>query len=308
MRNRVPASIRLGVAAGLMMLAWSGPVAAFIHVVKPGETLASIAERIYGRIQYEKLLVTANALEAQGGTRIVPGMRLEVPAVTHRQVRIGDTWSSLASRLLGSPDRADALAFANNSKPWLAPEEQAEIRVPYNLRLIVSSSNETITHIAYKFLGNKKKAWLLDRYNHLKGKSLHRGDVLLIPLTELPLTPAGRAEAKTASLARMSEAAGDARAAQNAVEAELPSLNADIRSGRYVDAISRGTTLLGRGPLTRSQKTTIHFRLLEAYVAVGAQGRAKAHCQAWKKTDPKMTLDPLRHSPKILAACGEPSK
>ncbi|HEY5145369.1 MAG TPA: LysM domain-containing protein, partial [Polyangiaceae bacterium] len=57
-------------------LAASAPAAAFTHIVKPGETLALIAERIYGEPKREVVLVGANALDVQGGTVIVPGMRL----------------------------------------------------------------------------------------------------------------------------------------------------------------------------------------------------------------------------------------
>jgi hypothetical protein len=41
--------------------------------------LAQIAERSYGRVEMEQLLVAANGLDAGGGIPIVPGMRLEVP-------------------------------------------------------------------------------------------------------------------------------------------------------------------------------------------------------------------------------------
>src|SRR6188474_3923544 len=74
---------------------------AFTHVVVQGDTLASIAEKYYGKIQYEKFLVDANLLAVEGGSPIVKGMRLEVPAVGHRTVKKGETWEQLASRLLG---------------------------------------------------------------------------------------------------------------------------------------------------------------------------------------------------------------
>src|SRR5688572_6810475 len=91
------------------VLAASG-AGAFPHVVAPGETLASIAERYYGRIQQERLLVAANFLDARGGTPIVRGMRLEVPALGHRRIVSGDSWEALAAELLGAPSRADVLS------------------------------------------------------------------------------------------------------------------------------------------------------------------------------------------------------
>src|SRR5450432_2227605 len=79
---------------------------AFPHVVKKGETLAQIAEKLYGKIELEQLLVAANGLEATpGAAPILPGMRLEVPAVSHRRVVAGETWNGLAEELLGDPIR-----------------------------------------------------------------------------------------------------------------------------------------------------------------------------------------------------------
>jgi len=131
---------------------------AFSLVVQPGETLASIAERVYGRVQYERILVAANELDLQGGLRIFPGMRLEVPAVAYRRVQKGDTWASIAQERLGSAKRADVLATANGTNPWLAPDEGAEVLIPYNLRLIVSTP-DTLPQVAYRYLGDAKKAW-----------------------------------------------------------------------------------------------------------------------------------------------------
>src|SRR5688572_26048952 len=87
---------------------------AFPLVVQPGDTLAGIAQRVYGRVEYEGLLVSANGLEPHGGIAITPGMRLEVPALAYRRVAPGDTWVGLATALLGSAARAPVLAFAND--------------------------------------------------------------------------------------------------------------------------------------------------------------------------------------------------
>ena len=73
--------------------ATAAPAHAFPHVVRPGETLAQIAERTYGRIEMEQLLVAANGLDAGRGVPIVAGMRLEIPAVGHRRASASDTSS-----------------------------------------------------------------------------------------------------------------------------------------------------------------------------------------------------------------------
>lgn len=295
-------------ALGLSLLTLVQPSAAFDHIVRPTDTLASIAEEMYGRIQYERLLVAANALEAQGGSRISAGMRLEVPAVTHLRIGQGQTWESLAADLLGSPKRAAVLAEANGTKPWLPPEQDAEIVIPFNLR-IIATGNETIVGLAYEYLGDRRKAWVLDHYNDLNGKRLRRGDVVLIPLTDLPLTEAGKAAARRAAEVTFRESLGERREAQRRVDIELPQLIADVRLGRYVDAAVRGTRFLAHGDkLTRSQRAVIHRQLLEAYVALGATGHASASCEAWRAHDKSAALNPITMSPKLIAACRSSQK
>ncbi len=294
---------KLGALLGAMMaMALTSDAGAFTHVVQQGETLASIAEKFYGRIQYEKMLVAANALEAQGGSPIVPGMALEVPAVTHRRVRGGETWADLAEELLGSKTRSDVLALANGSSPWLTPSDGLEILVPYNLR-VISGPPDSIVTIAYRYMGDMNKAWILDHYNGLKGRRLQPGDAVLVPLTDLPLTKQGKAAAARAATALRSQSAGETRAVQLNVEKELPALIADVRGGRYVDAVTRGNRFLAVGALTTPQLALIHQQLLEAYVALEAHGRATEACTNWRKHDAGATLEPVMTSPKIIEAC-----
>ncbi len=275
---------------------------AFPHVVKKGETLAQIAERTYGRVEMEQLLVAANGLDAGGGIPIVAGMRLEVPALGHHRVTAGETWSGLAAELLGDERRGDVLAIANASSPWLTPDDGQEIIVPYNLRVVAGSSDSLLT-IAYRFLGERDKAWMLDGYNHRRGDALHRGDVVLVPLVDLALTPDGKAEAASAGALVRTEGAGKAREAQHRAAAELPQLAADARAGRWTDAIARGNRMLGYGDLARAEVAAIQRALTEAYVALDAVGLAEGACAAWGEADPTRVLDPVELSPKILRAC-----
>ncbi|HVW30036.1 MAG TPA: LysM domain-containing protein [Polyangiaceae bacterium] len=280
----------------------AAPASAFTHVVQPRETLASIAERIYGRIQHERILVAANELDVQGGLSIVPGMRLEVPALSYVRIKKGDTWASVAAEQLGSPKRDVALSIANGSNPWLPVEEGAEVVIPYNLRLIITTP-DTLPQIAYKYLGDAKKAWALQQYNEWKGVELKRGDVLLVPLTDLPLTDAGKQEAAGARGLEGTEAHGETRARQLKVQSEIPALIADVRGARYADAVRRGTSFLALAELTSPELATIHRQLLEAYAALGATGLASASCDAWRKADPSVVLDPDWLSPKLVRAC-----
>jgi hypothetical protein len=229
-------------------------------------------------------------------------MRLEVPALGYHRIVHGETWETLAAELLGSPSRADVLSAANGSSPWLAPEDGSEIAIPYNLRVVVGEK-EDLTTIAYRHLGDMNKAWTLDRYNGLGGKKPLEGDVLLVPLSDLTLTEAGRKAAAAAAGSECTEAGGGARRTQQHIAQELPALVADVRSGRYAEAVTRGVRFVASGALTEPQRALVEQKLTEAYVALDAPGLAAAACSEWRKRDRAVHLDPTVISPKIIAAC-----
>ncbi|MBK8253766.1 MAG: LysM peptidoglycan-binding domain-containing protein [Polyangiaceae bacterium] len=284
------------------LLGIAADAAAFPHVVKPGETLAFIAERVYGRVEMERLLVAANGLDIGGGSPIVAGMRIEIPATSHHRVSAGETWASLATEYLGAPDRGDVLAISNDAMPWIEPSIGQEIRVPFNLRHI-AGSNESTLAIAYKYTGDRDKAWMLDKYNRLKGKSISRGDVILVPLWDLSLSEAGKLEAQQAGAVTRSEALGRAREAQKKAETEIVALLADVRHGRYTEAVARGNRTLGLGELSKPQTAAVLKALTEAYVALDADSLAAAACAGFREADPSSVLDPVEVSPKIISAC-----
>jgi hypothetical protein len=298
-------SARRTALGAVAVLALALPVSsahAFTVIVSPGDTLASLAERYYGRIQQERLLVAANFLDARGGTPIVPGMRLEVPALGHHRIAHGETWETLAAELLGSPSRADVLSAANGSSPWLAPEDGSEIAVPFNLRVAVGEREE-LPAIAYRHLGDMNKAWMLDHYNGLGGKKPVPGEVLLVPITDLTLTEAGQKAAALAAGNACSEAGGGVKRSQQHIAQELPALVADVRAGRYTEAVTRGVRFVASGALTEPQRALVEQKLTEAYVALDAPGLASAACGEWRKRDRALHLDPTVTSPKIIAAC-----
>jgi LysM repeat protein len=302
--NFAPAAALAAVA--LLEFGASSQAQAFAHTVQPNETLAQIADRVYGDAKYESVLVGANALDVQGGTVIVPGMRLEIPAPVHHTIVHGETWADLALSWLGGGDiaRADLLARANRSVPWVPPVEGQEIEIPAVVTYI-AGDGETVNTIAQRLWGDPLRGWELDPYNRREGVVVHRGEIVLVPMPHLKLTESGKAEARLAA-EREGASGGMLLERQRRADEELPELLADIRYGRYVEVVARGNRLLGSGALTHPQLAAIHRALLEAYVALDARAMAAAACVAWKSNDPSVTLDPLRVSPKVRAACGVP--
>lgn len=294
---------QLALLACLVLALVSAPAApshAFPYVAKRGETLATLSLRFYGRVDREKILVTANGVEES--VALIPGMRLEIPTVTYYRVAQGETWERLAERHLGDPKRAEALALANETMPWLPVETGREIVIPYVLRVVARPGDSTPS-LAYSYLGHRDDAYVVDRFNSLKGRPLKSGDVLLLPVTDLALTDEGADAAKEALALQAGEIAGDARDAQLRAEAEIPFLAQDVREGRWVAAVARGNQLLGAGPLADSQAARLNRSLLEAYVALEEHELARAACEDWRRADPDTPLDPIELSPKVLRAC-----
>jgi LysM repeat protein len=290
-------------AAAVVALILPSQARAFSHIVKPGETLAQIAERMYGTSKLEVVLVGANALDVQGGAVISPGMRLEVPAPGHHTIVPGESWAELALAWLGSSDiaRADLLARSNRGVPWVPPTEGQEIEIPAVVTYIAGDA-ETVNSIAARFWGDPNRGWELNPYNRRDGVLVKRGEVVLVPLPRLKLTDTGKAEARAAA-DRDGATSSVALEQQRRADADLPQLLADVRYGRYAEALARGNRILGAGSLTHPQLAAVNRSLLEAYVAIDARAAAAAACSAWRSNDPSATLDPVRLSPKILAAC-----
>lgn len=278
--------------------------AAFPHVVAPGESLATIAERVYGKVELEQVLVVANGLDLPGAGSVVPGMRVEIPAVGWHRVGPSETWEALAAAHLGDARRGELLARANDALSWVPPAPGRELLIPYNLRYVVKQGDSTMT-IAYRFLGKRDDAWIIDRYNDLGGDPVRRDDVLLVPLVDLPLTDEGRERARAGGLLTKNEGEGLDHDAQERVDLELPELASEVRAGRWIEAITRGNQLLGYGDLAAPQLARLHRMLLEAYAALGSSALAERSCGEWLRADPDAELDPVWLSPKLLKACAD---
>lgn len=315
--------------AGLCALALSivlvpADSSAFPHTMQPGETLAQLAIAMYGSARFEPILVGANGLDSHGSAT-VPGMRIEIPAPSHHRVVEGETWLDLSERFLGDRRRADSLAKLNHAVAWIPPSIAQEIEVPAVL-VHLGGDDEKMSNVAARYLGNANRYWELNAYNFRKNDGskksdeITHGEVVLVPLFELALTEEGKREARKAGGRVLTEGGGEAHEAQKRAEVEIPPLLADVRNGRYVDAVARGNRLLGSGDLTRAQLAIIHRGLLESYVALDAYGAAVGACTAWRtaletaepvKEGQKATrweLDPRTVSPKIRAACTSDGK
>jgi len=271
--------------------------APLVHIVRPGETLASIAELYYGDPRREGVLVTENGLSTGGGSAIVVGLRLLVPSVSYHRVLEGETWAELATRFYGDPSRAFVLIESNGGKSAVHPDVGAELLVPYPLRH-VADQNEAIRKLAKMYYKSQSGMNTIRRFNEDSGARVVRGQILLVPLADLVLSAAGKQLAEKQSNGAV--VGGDVRQKQASIDAELPVLREHVRSGRYADAVSMANRLIGAGDLTGSQIVSIHRELATALVALSRDDLAKDAFIRMLNEQPDAELDGVRTSPKVL--------
>lgn len=267
-----------------------------VHVVREGETLASIAERYYGDARREKVLVMENGLHLDGAT-ISIGMRLSLPTVAYHRVAEGETWNIIAARYFGTARRAETIIDANPSIRG-AVDPGAVIVVPYPLRY-VASQTESLVEVARHFYSDPDAVTWLYQFNTIRGDRLERGQVILVPLRDLTFSAEGRrllGEESSTTQAR------EMRETQSRIDAELPKLLEQNRTGQYLEALSIAQRLIGTGALTERQELVVQEALGTTYIALERRDLAIAAFRRVLELNPRFSLEERRTSPRVLEA------
>lgn len=288
-------------AAAALLAVHARGDAAYQHVVREGETLASIAERYYGDPRRENVLVAENGLTAQGGAPIEVGLRLLVPHVSYHRVSQGESWAAIARRFYGDPRRAFVIVEANDASQSEQPAEGTELLIPYPLRH-VTGQNETLQRVAKAYYGNggRDETRRLRRFNNLRTNRIARGQIVLVPLEDLRLSEEGRSAIE--EFTGRAPPAGETRELQARIEQELPELLEHVRRGRFTEAVQLGNRLLGAQALTGNQIVTIQRELGTAYVALGRVDLAVHAFREALQRQPDLQLDTVRTSPLVMRA------
>lgn len=270
--------------------------AAFAHVVRAGETAASIAQLYYGDAKRAEVLLRENGLGE--GHALPEGTRLVIPHVLYHQVARGESWRSVAERYYADASRAPVLIKANHGRAGTPPDEGAQLVIPYPLRHVVRDS-ESVTAIATHYYGGREEARLLRGFNGGRAK-VARGEVVLVPLFDLVLSRSGleRIESSTGTPVVSS----DAQRLRTELARDIARVRAYVQSGRFVEALALGNQLLGRGQLTGNQEISIQRELATAYVALGREDLATGAFARALDKQPDLELDSVRTSPRVLDA------
>jgi nucleoid-associated protein YgaU len=269
---------------------------AVTHSVRPGETLGAISELYYGDARRENVLSAENGLD--NGSALAPGMRLVIPTVHYHRAVEGDTWAALAERYYGDVRRAFVLIDANGAHVSKQPERGVQLLIPYPLRH-AALAHEPLRQAARDFYdGSNKTIVMLRRFNSVRTSKIGRGDILLLPLSNLVLSESGRKAADEQGQALMQAAA--ARSKQQSAHEQLQLLRKHVQAGRFVEAVSLANQLLGAGQLTGNQIVTLQRELGTALVALDREDLAFEAFKTLLEQQPDLELGLADTSPRVL--------
>lgn len=272
------------------------PVAhALNHVAREGETIIQLAKRYYGNSDLSMVIRAANGFVHPDDGTLTPGEWVTIPETTPYQFQTGDTWETIANKYLASPERGIFLAKLNNYEDDTVPQEGTLIRIPYHLRHIFAA-NENLKSVTRLYYGRKGSTQFLQDYNLTRKKRFNRGEVLLVPLTDIAFT---EEEQKRIEEERKHCFQNSDVDAQNQARDAIVRIKKSFENGDYIQMLSLAQQVLGRGKLTVPQLIGVHNYLAFTYVALGEDRLAFQSFEKALELEPGMELSPITTSPKI---------
>jgi hypothetical protein len=268
-----------------------------IHIVRPGETVTSIAAAYYGQPGREVVLRAVNQMSAEGEVELQVGEPLLIPEQHQRVVRQGDSWESLARDEMGTEERAWLLAEANQSDPVQRPEAGRIIVIPYLMPLAIGDGLPAVIERFYPGESPRQVARMLRRLNPNLRARVQRGTRIVLPVYGLEMLASRRAEIERADAAQRRPEDAERQRDASAQLARLPDL---LAAGSFVELVALAGRISASADLTEAQQVTLHRYLGQAYVALDRPDLATAEFVRVVTLQPDFQLDEVTTSPTVL--------
>lgn len=275
--------------------AQSGTTDTIRYRVKAKDTLELIAAEHYGDRNRAIFIMVANKIVHPRPLRA--GEILKIPVSRTIITSPGDTWSSLAETYLGNAERGPFLAEFNGVPADDGLASGTSVSIPFTVTH-TASSTETIASIAAAYFGDSKNAAMIRRYNFLDKDTIEKGEQIVVPITNVRLSPSKVPGLDAEARARRERQ----RAAQARARRALPAAKQAWRAGE----LSEVRAALSEIELDLEYLDT--QQVIELGVLLGAmhvaQDDIKPALEAFKRVlarKPSLTLSPYYFPPKILA-------
>lgn len=295
----------------LMLLSPFNLFAAVItHTVKEGESLTGIAKKYYG--SDDRYIILGEYNNLPNPKKIDVGQKIVIPKSFKYRIKKGDQIALIAKRFLDNKDRYAVLMEINGIKDPKNISIDQIIKIPAKIPYTVKKG-ETLAIIAERFYGDIKKYTLIASYNFISDpKMLEPGQRLVIPIPDLEVIEDKKPKEKKVIETKVIEAKKDLTA--KAPEKAPPKTEAvsaegqkilkkgidDYFKGSYDEAISEINMAVEKGLSQKEDMLKAYRFLAYAHVARDENEEAKKAFTRALELDPKMELDPVYVSPKII--------
>ncbi|UCD70681.1 MAG: LysM peptidoglycan-binding domain-containing protein [Syntrophobacterales bacterium] len=265
------------------------------HALRPGETLADVANAYYGDRDKAILLLQYNRIPDP--KKILPGTKIAVPEIIRYTVKKGDTLAKIAHRFLGDQRRSRVLVLINHLDSPQRLTIGRTIIIPFDIPYIVKRG-ESLSMIANRYYANPNRFDLIATYNFMTElRGIKPGTEILIPIVDLEIG------AKSAPI-------GQFQKVLLLPEEQLgfPWLEKGIQlyfAGEYRGALQSLMDALKRG-LKREDDLCKTYRFLAyCHIALGEMDLGKKAFEKALAIRPSLKLDPTYISPKIMGVFEE---
>lgn len=281
---------RIGVIIALLMSLTTPCQATTYHTIRKGESLALVAKYYYGDPAKAMLLIEYNGV--RDPRNVNPGRRIVIPEVKIHRVRRGDTLALIAKRHLNDARKSRGLAKLNRIKDPKSISPGMTIVIPVEI-LHTVRKGDSLSGIAKRYYGDIDATGLIALYNDIRNPaSLTPGTRLILPIADLKIIrKKGRSQGPRQVKTQPPEREG---------EALLERGISEYFTGDYRGAVKNLQRSVTLGLKDKDDISKAHRFLAYSYVALNERKKAKDSFRRALIADPKLTLDPVYVSPKII--------
>lgn len=285
------------VAALIAVALWVSPHLALAqpryitHKVAKGDTLELLAAEYYGDRRHAVFIMVANQMTH--ARPLKPGEVIKIPVGKDVTSEAGDTFETLAAEYLGDERRAEFLASFNMRSLDQSIAAGEEIRIPLSVTH-KAAGREQLSVLAATYLGDRKQAGFLRKYNFLDKDVLEPGESIVIPIQHIRVRRSKLPAPDEESTARLQRR----RAMQEAAQQVLPTARAAWRAGDYA-LVRRELSKIDTDYLDSDWAAEIGVLLGATYIAFDDAPSALATFRRVLTRQPQHTLSRYEYSPKI---------
>lgn len=274
------------------------------HRVRPGETASALAKHYYGAAWKGAYIVTRNGLDSEA---LPEGKRIAIPASWTYTARRGDSYASIAKRMVGRAERYPAILRFNRLSERQELEVGQELLMPFHLRHTVAQG-ESLSQISRRFYRTAKLADFLQEYNALDSSQLEVGQRITVPIfdrktldvSDTPAPPAPTAaEPERAAPVAEEDAPADPAEVEDPVLAEADEEPAPDASGTTPDTSEAARESAPERPAEAAPATEEPRLVLETVAAARdayRSGYFRAACPAFETLLEEKDLAPRDRS------------